>query len=666
MLRKNSNHCYLVSVCLIFALTVLSSCNDEKPVSFDPTQGEESAPSAKDNLPWPLTPNMDTVNYRPGDDFFMYCNGTYWNETELDDYYYVRGIFETEIGESLQQIRTECKDLGFEQLENMLDSQLSNDEFYAFLKPFYDRIDSIQSYEDAFSLAAHLKKEGVESMMYFYINMRDVIKASLVAPSPKNYKHYYEPFLINDHPDYVFANTTPDPAQDDDDDEDYDDDEDDDFYDDDEEDDYDEDDYDEDDEIEEIADEMFADLIWPVFGLDEDLLINSFGYEKWLSTPLDELKAFMKMVVFRDFAAMANTQGFDYMTKTSDTEATDATGWIGDRLSELKEYLDNRSRIEKYITPQLKAEVMDMCNEMRQVFIDRIGSLGWMSSSTKVRAQKKIERIRFYVGGPERWMADSPDLSDCDNVLQATQIFYKTELDYKSAFVGMKAQDDMFNYYIFVYGWSLLKINCNYDPNYNTIVIYPPFMMPPYYDADMHPAMKYGMLMSVIGHEITHSVDASCIGKNEDGEFEEWWTIQDKMEYKELQQQLVELYNRIPVLPDFSPFICCNGELTLDENIADLGGVEIAHQAFVNYCTRKGFYGPDLDEMERKFFQAYANKCRTKYGYEYYNLWKNDTHSFDRERVNGVLMNIDRWYELYNVQWGDYLYLHPQKRIHIW
>lgn len=619
---------------LILSTLLVVACEKEQ---IDPQQ-EKEAPSAKDNLPWPLTGYMDTL-VRPGDNYYMYCNGTYWDETDLGEYT-IKGLMHTEMRETLNQLKANHVNPGFKQLETMLAQKLSNDEFYAFLKPFYDRIDNIQSYEDAFSLAGQLKKEGVKSLFKIRIDPRLEIKMSLQATNPQPLYKYYEPFLTNDHPDYVFANPTSQSAA--------------------------SNNPTGNNELQNRDEEMVIEYLMPSLGYPEEYLTFSLSFDKWLLTPLDELKAFMKMTVFRDYAALANTQGLDYMNSTQQTQAEDAADWIAGQLSELKNYLDGRALIETYITPQLKTEVSNMCQELRQVFIDRIGALDWMSSSTKEHAIKKIERINFYVGCPDVWMADSPDLSGCTNSLEAVQAFYKTEVAFQKAFLGMKRDDDFFNYYFIVSHLSMLRINCNYDPLTNNIAIYAPFMLPPFYEADMHPAMKYGMLMVMIGHELTHSIDASGSKRDENGEYTTWWTIQDKMDYEKLQQQLVELYNRIPVLPDFSPLIFNDGVTTLDENIADLGAVEIAHQAFVNYCKAQGFYDQDLDDMERKFFNAFANCFRSKYEYEYYTLTKDDIHAFDRDRVNGVLMNVDRWYELFDVQWGDYLYLRPENRTHIW
>lgn len=626
---------------LVLAAVLMTACKDYDTPSLPDEPDEEVVPlSSKDHLPWPISEYMD-LTVRPGDNFYMYCNGTYWNNTEVDKEHVIKGLTSTEMSEALNKMIANHRDPAFTQLKAMLAQPLSNDEFYAFLKPFYDRINKIQSYEDAFALAGQLKTEGVKSFFNLVLTQRKMVKAVIRANNTKYFKPYYEPFLTDDHPDYVYGHTTP-PTE------------------------YNEDEVENPDiELTERAEELVKKYILPDIGLSDEYCASSDTFDEWLSMPIDELKAFFKMIVFRDFAALTNTQGLAYMEEPSDSEGTDAANWIDYQLKDLKEYLDSRAMIEQYITPQLKTEVKNMCEELRQVFIQRIDSRGWMSSSTKAHAIRKIERIKFFVGGPDKWIADSPELNGCANTLEAMQVFYRSELDYLKAFMGMKEEDDFFHFNL-TSSMDLLTINCSYEQLTNSIVIFPPFMLPPVYEANMHPAMKYGMLMSSIGHEITHSVDASGARIDENGEHTAWWTIQDNMDYEKLQQQLVEQYNRLAVLPDFSSAIFNNGERTLDENIADLGGTEVSHEAFVNYCKKQGFYGEDLDEMERKFFHAYANMYRAKYGYDFYLWYKNDEHAFEKERVNGVVMNMDRWYELFNVQWGDFLYLKSENRTHIW
>lgn len=641
-----------IAAILALCSITMSSCQDDTFEQIIPDltpqeQEEIETPSAKDNMPWPLTPFMDTQNYRAADNFFMYCNGSYWNNTPLDGMT-IKGFFETELQESLNQLKKNNIAPCFIQLEALQGKQLSNDEFYAFLKPYYNRIDGIKSYEDAFRLAGELKVEGMNSIISVSTTERLELMAWVSCLNPADFRHLYLPFLTNDHPDYVFENTAPpqdgeeqgngksssgwDSA------------------------------------TGHKAEQMVIENLLPALGLTEDNVATISLFYKWLETPLDELKAYMKFELFQNFAPLANKQGLAYMQEYYPTyeKMEDVQDWAYYQLGDLKKYLDSREVIEKYITPQLKAEVRDMCEEMRQAFINRIDSLKWMSSTTKQNAVRKIKNIKFYLGGPDRWMADSPDLSSCSNMVECLHKLNQSNYIFiKNSFGMQKSDDDVFNYNYFAYHDDLLTLNCYYNILGNDICIFPSFLLPPLYEANMHPALKYGMLMYVIGHELTHAVDATGAKYDENGEPIEWWTIQDKMDFEVLQQQLVALYNRLPALDD-SHRLFNDGEKTLDENIADLGGVEIAHDAFVNYCVKQGFKGEDLDEMERKFFQGAANYYRSVYNIDFCTSGILTDHAFNKERVNGVVMNVDRWYELYNVQWGDFLYLKPENRIHIW
>lgn len=627
---------------LLFMLTILcvgmlASCSDDDGTTSGNGAEQQEESSARDDQPWPLTQYMDSTNYRAGDNFFMYCNGTYWKNT--DPGYTIKGFYESEMEDALKQLKADNKSPLHDQLRALQGKQLTNDELYQFLKPFYDRIDGIQNYEDAFRVAGQLKVMGANSIFSFsLIGNSKNIDAILYAGDPTNCKNLYEPFLTSDHPGHVFQHEAATP-------------------------------YEKSDGIGEYwnqVQEMVLKHLWPALNLPDKHFVYAFYFEHWLTTPIDELKAFMKMLVFSDFAPVANAKGFAYMQKNFPTEETTATPaeWATLQVQSLIKYLDSRTLIQRYITPQLKAEVTQMCEEMRQAFIARIRNITWMSATTKQKAISKVEHITFHIGGPDQWMADTPDLSHCNNLAEAMRELNIQYIVYEEKAIGMRQSDDYFNSNNYR-NTPLLKQNCYYEHDDNIISIFPPYMLPPFYSADMHLALKYGMLMEVIGHELTHSIDASGSMRTEDGAYQAWWTIQDQSDYEDRQQKLITLYNRLPVYEGF-PGFHTDGKNSLNENIADLGGLEIAHDAFVAHCQQLGFRGTALDEMERKFFQAYANYFRSVYTSSYcLDLLKSD-HALNKERVNGVVMNIDRWYELYNVQWGDYLYLKPENRTHIW
>ena len=619
---------------LTLMMLLITSCEDDDFTPIIPE--EQEVPSAKDNLPWPLTQYMDAVNYRPGDDFFLYCNGKYWETASLGEDESIVGFIQTEIPEALEERKASITNPVYDQVKLHEGVEVSNDQLYAFMKPFYEKIDGIQSYEDAFRVAGELRLDGLRSLVRMRIRFEE--KALLYLETRESYvkKPMLKAFIGNPHPDdvyqyYVMHEFDFADAQ---------------FS-------FEywaehQEDYD---EYQTRADEMVKQYLLPVFGVKEEDFHSQYGFMDWFLLSVEELKAYFKLTVLEEFALFANQQGRDFMyVKSSYERAVIYT-------EDLKRYLDERLVIERYLLPQTKNEVMKMCEEIRDAFCTRINNLSWMSATTKANAIKKIKAVKFFVGYPDQWLVDIPDMSHCTNMMEDMQVLFKEQaLLYLNA-VGATKRDDAYN---FDPKTSMLKINAYYNIYSNCVLICAPFVMSPMYEEGMHPAMKYGMLMaSIIGHELTHAVGSKGSKYDLDGNENDWWTIQDRMEYEALQQQLVELYNR------FVP-IHANGKNTLDENIADLGGMEIAHDAFVAYCQRQGFKGEDLDEMERKFFQGYAGYYRSKYSYDLYEIRKNSTHALDRERANGVVMNMDRWYELYDVQWGDYLYLKPENRIHIW
>ena len=617
---------------LLFLLAwVVVSCQDDDFTPILPDDQEVT--SAKDNLPWPLTQYMDAVNYRPGDDFFMYCNGKYWETASLGEDESIVGFIQTEIPEALERMTASVTNPVYDQVKAHEGIEVSNDQFYAFMKPFYEKIDGIQSYEDAFRVAGELMMEGLYSLIGIDLIFEDKVLLYIAARESYVEKSELKTFMGNPHPDDVYHNYV--------------------FH------DYEygvdakyweehQEDYD---EYKARADEMVKQYLLPVLGVKAENLDSQDGFMDWFLLSVEELKAYFKLTVLEDFAPFANQQGREFMSVDSAYELA-ASYTRG-----LKRYLDERLVIERYVLPQTKNEVIKMCEEIRDAFCTRINNLSWMSATTKANAIKKVKAVKFFVGYPDQWLVDIPDMSRCTNMMEDMQVLFRELMSSYLNAVGATKRDDAYN---FDPKTSMLRINAYYNIRSNCVLICTPFVMSPMYEEGMHPAMKYGMLMaSIIGHELTHAVGSKGSKYDLDGNENDWWTIQDRMEYEALQQQLVELYNR------FVP-IHANGKNTLDENIADLGGMEIAHDAFVVYCQRQGFKGEDLDEMERKFFQGYAGYYRSKYSYDLYKWSIYYTHALDKERVNGVLMNMDRWYELYDVQWGDYLYLKPENRIHIW
>ena len=210
---------------------------------------------------------------------------------------------------------------------------------------------------------------------------------------------------------------------------------------------------------------------------------------------------------------------------------------------------------------------------------------------------------------------------------------------------------------------GLWTVNACYIPNFNSMNIFPAFLREPFYSDEAPDAYNYATYM-VFGHEMTHGFDT--IGSTFDKLGDKrsiWASAADEQAFAQRASRLADYYSHFEIFPGEY----ADGENTLAENIADLGGVELALLALNNHLSQQGLTADGLRLEQRRFFYAYANLYRAKYenGYALYARGE-DVHSLPKERVNGVVSNIDLWFDLFNVSEGDALYQAPADRIHIW
>lgn len=318
-------------------------------------------------------------------------------------------------------------------------------------------------------------------------------------------------------------------------------------------------------------------------------------------------------------------------------------------------------------TPEEKAEMTTKCKELITVFKNRISNLDWMSTTTKANAIKKLDGMILNVGYPNTWIKEAlPEqltgTSLVEDMIQLRSCYYNGV----KATVGKSSQEIALNF-LLLSGENLNITNAAYIPVENSINIFPAFLKKPFYSQDYSDAFNYATSLAVVGHEMTHGLDTNGSQYDENGTYKNWWTVADKMQFEERQQKLVDCVNLLEPMPDEMPNVYADGEKTLGENTADLGGLELAHQAYMEKLVREGYSGDELVKQEKKFFQSYAELWRAKYSPSYATLLLVlDVHSLPKERVNASVMNIDRWYDLYDVKFGNNLYLTPEKRAHIW
>ena len=278
-----------------------------------------------------------------------------------------------------------------------------------------------------------------------------------------------------------------------------------------------------------------------------------------------------------------------------------------------------------------------------------------MSDTTKQKALEKLNAITVKVGYPDKWkdyssMKITPD-SYVENVLAAGKF------DFDDMIKKINKPVDKTEW-----GMSPQTVNAYYNPTNNEIVFPAAILQPPFFYMHSDDAINYGAIGVVIGHEMTHGFDDKGRQYDKTGNLNDWWTASDAANFKARAQKLVDQYNQFIVLDT----VKANGELTLGENIADLGGLNIAYDALQKALTGKeepiDGYTP-----EQRFYLAYAHVwAQNTRDEEKLRRTKTDVHSLGRYRVIGPLRNLTNFYKAFDVKKGDGMYLPPDKRAVIW
>ena len=215
--------------------------------------------------------------------------------------------------------------------------------------------------------------------------------------------------------------------------------------------------------------------------------------------------------------------------------------------------------------------------------------------------------------------------------------------------------------------WGMLPqtVNAYYNPSKNEIVFPAAILQPPFFGMSADPAVNYGGIGAVIGHEMGHGFDDQGSKSDGTGMLRNWWTDEDREAFDELGNALVEQYNQFCPLDDGET--CINGRLTLGENIGDVGGLSLAYRAYK--LSLDGKEAPVIDGLtgDQRFFLAWAQVWRSQQREDNARQrLRTDPHSPERFRVNGVVRQMDAWYDAFDVTAEDELYLPPEERVHSW
>jgi len=312
--------------------------------------------------------------------------------------------------------------------------------------------------------------------------------------------------------------------------------------------------------------------------------------------------------------------------------------------------------VEKYFTPDAKKRMKDLVDNLQGVYKERVDKLDWMSDATKKKASEKLDAFTKKIGYPDQWKKyDDIEISKdayYKNLQSIARHNYKEMIERVGKPVDRKE-----------WGMTPSTVNAYYNPSFNEIVFPAGILQFPFFDKDADDAINYGAIGAVIGHEMTHGFDDQGSQYDKDGNLKVWWTPQDATKFKAKTQSVAGQYDKYTVLNNLH----VNGNLTLGENLADIGGVAIAYQAFKNTPQGKSEEKIDGFTPDQRFFLSYAQVWRIKMRDEATRMRiSTDPHSPALYRVNGPLSNTDAWYKAFNVKPGDKLYRPENERVKIW
>ncbi len=313
--------------------------------------------------------------------------------------------------------------------------------------------------------------------------------------------------------------------------------------------------------------------------------------------------------------------------------------------------------VKRHYPPESQAQMAELINNLIAAYRERITANTWMDAATKEKALAKLAAFDPMIGYPSKWIDYTPLVikrgQPLANAMAAGEFQEQLQLSRLPKPVDKKL-------------WIMTPqtVNAYYSPLTNQIVFPAAILQPPMFNPKADPAINYGAIGGVIGHEIGHGFDDQGSQFGPTGKFENWWTPEARTAFAKQTGVLVDQYNQYEPIPGTK----VNGKLTLGENIGDLGGVETAYAAYQKYQEKHG-KAPVIDGLtgDQRFFLGWAQAWRkkTREDAERANLLT-DPHSPAYYRTNGIVRNVDAWYAAFDVKPGDKLYLPPEQRVRIW
>ena len=615
---------------------------------------------------WPVPDNATDTSYRPGDDFFMYSNGGFWKTATVDESKIdINCWAKIEVPQLMEQRMNSVHFPSMEKMKKDLDGM--NDAQIALQKEqmqqVFDRINVVNTREEAWTLTGKLIKEGYNlpfmitsfsvkgtmSVVVQFDNSNYFTKKSLLAPEKKSlhWQLANNPKALASVKPLISGNTR---------------------------------------SFDQAKFPILAAIMeaagFPleyVYTIDsfyeapENIIQSQLGILQGMqNADVEEYKQFLinyicadEILYDDDRLAKLNANNSQVLTREE---------MIDNFSSRYLKYEKSKALTDAYITQEMKDRTRKICEELRHVFLERIASNTWMGEVTRNNIREKLEAMTFNIGAPDEYITEGlPDISQAETLFDDVRGLRSADINLMVKVTGRPTPEVSFQMLTAKKG--LETVNAFYEPNTNSMNIFPAWMLEPYYDARNNEAFNYATALT-FGHEITHGFDPNGLKYDKLGDLGNLWgSDADKQEYNRRAQQLIDCYSGFEVMPWAIPGLYNDGAYTIGENVADLGGLILSYEAYKKHLTEKGFTGEQFDLQCKRFYQSVAWLWHGKYSVKYaqyrtagegeYSKEK-DYHSLFRERVNGTVSNTDDWYKLFNVTSTDKLFRKAEDRIRIW
>ncbi|QXV67233.1 M13 family metallopeptidase [Mucilaginibacter sp. 21P] len=391
----------------------------------------------------------------------------------------------------------------------------------------------------------------------------------------------------------------------------------------------------------------------PAFFKDIDGMLASTSVEDW--------KTYLKWNVLKGAASSLSSPfvkaSFAYSSALSGQKVETPrnermSGLVDGSLGELLGQL----YVEKYFTPAAKKYMLDLVNNLKITLGDRIKRLDWMSDATKAKALTKLNAFTVKIGYPDKWETYNGVVINRNDYAGNLKRLSMWRYNFNVTRLGKPVDKTR-------WGMTPPTVNAYYNPTTNEIAFPAGILQFPFFDFKADDAVNYGGIGAVIGHEMTHGFDDQGRQYDADGTLRDWWTKEDADKFKVRATQVENQYNAFTVLDTMH----VNGKLTLGENLADLGGLNIAYEAFKK--TKQGQSNNKIDGFtpDQRFFLSWAQVWRGSQRPEAAaQRILTDPHSPEQFRTNAPITNMDAWYAAFDVKPGDKMFKKPEDRIKVW